>query len=156
MSFYTQTVLYTFFIFKYLPNNYRFVNASHIGRVDKDSSSNSDPGMSGTICPYADIYEGGYLSNFQEPCTWNKVVDSLQDNYRKATGVKELFVAKEALLGRNESMNIEYVQDNINSMTSVIATSIGGSQPNIQNNLEVYPLDDNGTAFLEYDKGGDI
>ena len=138
-----------------VPNNYRFVNASHIGRVDKDSSSNSDPGMSGTICPYADIYEGGYLSNFQEPCTWNKVVDSLQDSYRKATGVKELFVAKEALLGRNESMNIEYAQDNIDSMTSVIATSIGDSQPNIQNNnLEVYPLDDNGTAFLEYDKGG--
>ena len=33
---------------------------SHIGRVDKDSSSNSDPGMSGILCPYATIYENGF------------------------------------------------------------------------------------------------
>ena len=34
-----------------ISNAYRSIHPSHMGRVDLDSSSNSDPGVSGTICP---------------------------------------------------------------------------------------------------------
>lgn len=48
---------------------YRSVHPSHLGRVDIDSSSNSDPGISGTICPLVTLHDG-HFDAYKEPSTW--------------------------------------------------------------------------------------
>lgn len=45
---------------------YRYVDTSHLGILDLDTSSASDPGMSGIICPMTKTY-GTFFSDFEEP-----------------------------------------------------------------------------------------
>lgn len=102
-----------------VPNNYRLANATHLGKVDCDTSV-SDPGMTGLLCPYADIYEGGYLSDYNEPCNWREISNNLKDNYKKAIGAMNLFQAKQQLLGTDESKNINVAASMINSIGDLI------------------------------------
>lgn len=70
-----------------IPDEYRMVHPSHLGRFDIDSSSNSDPGVSGgTICPYVQLYDK-HFSEYEEPCTWMDSMNGLMDRY-KATNNK--------------------------------------------------------------------
>lgn len=64
-----------------ISNQYRAVHPSHLGRVDIDSSSNSDPGVSGTICPLASLYDG-HFTEYMEPSTWEDRVRVVMDQYR--------------------------------------------------------------------------
>lgn len=60
---------------------YRSIHPSHLGRVDIDSSSNSDPGISGTICPLTSIYDG-HFEKYEEPSTWETEISKVIDAYR--------------------------------------------------------------------------
>lgn len=60
---------------------YRYVDPSHIGILDLDVSSTSDPGMSGMICPMTPIYNGGFFSQYQEPNNWEEQYGYLQQEY---------------------------------------------------------------------------
>lgn len=60
---------------------YRSIQPSHLGRVDIDSSSNSDPGVSGTICPYVNLHDG-HFDEYSEPSTWRNDILRLIDTYR--------------------------------------------------------------------------
>lgn len=100
-----------------IPLGYRQVHESHIGRVDLDSSSNSDPGMTGTICPISDIHNG-WFSDTPEPNDWRDKIEELHSNYRKMKGLKEtLLFKKEVGLGDDDS-RIESLDE---SMTCVRA-----------------------------------
>ena len=59
---------------------YRYVDPSHIGILDLDVSSTSDPGMSGMICPMANVYNG-FFSEYQEPNNWEAQYGQIQKNY---------------------------------------------------------------------------
>ena len=61
---------------------YRYVDPSHIGILDLDSSSVSDPGMSGMICPMTNIY-GTSFSEYEEPNTWREQYGNLQKEWKK-------------------------------------------------------------------------
>ena len=61
---------------------YRYVDPSHIGILDLDSSSVSDPGMSGMICPMADVF-GTSFSEYEEPNTWKEQYGNLQKEWKK-------------------------------------------------------------------------
>ena len=60
---------------------YRAIHPSHFGRVDIDSSSNSDPGISGTICPFAELYDNNHFSRYEEPNTWESELAKVLDAY---------------------------------------------------------------------------
>ena len=60
---------------------YRSIHPSHLGKVDIDSSSNSDPGVSGTICPLANLYDG-HFSDYTEISEWREKVAQVVDQYR--------------------------------------------------------------------------
>ena len=64
-----------------IPSSYRQIHPSHLGRVDLDSSSPSDPGVSGTICPLSSLHNS-YFKDFSEPNTWEKNRAELLDMYR--------------------------------------------------------------------------
>lgn len=82
---------------------YKLVNPSHLGRLDMTDSSNSDPGMSGTLVPYAKLYEGGYFSDFHEPCKGRDELDKLYEEYKQMNSIVEVEFAKSAMLGRTNS-----------------------------------------------------
>ncbi|MCM1215971.1 MAG: hypothetical protein NC548_15800 [Lachnospiraceae bacterium] len=60
---------------------YRHVDPSHIGILDLDVSSTSDPGMSGMICPMTPIYNGNF-SEYSEPNNWEAQYGYIQEAYR--------------------------------------------------------------------------
>jgi len=68
---------------------YRSIQPSHLGRVDIDSSSNSDPGVSGTICPYAKLYDD-HFDEYEEPSTWLDNTNKLIDTYKTAASKVEM------------------------------------------------------------------
>ena len=68
---------------------YRAVHPSHLGRVDVDSSSNSDPGISGTICPLVQLSDN-HFNNYQEPCTWEQEIAKVIDIYNKMQSKVEM------------------------------------------------------------------
>lgn len=55
-----------------IQQTYRYVDPSHAGILDLDSSTTSDPGMSGTICPLAKVYPGNSFSEYEEPHFWEE------------------------------------------------------------------------------------
>ena len=59
---------------------YKYVDPSHIGILDLDASSTSDPGMSGMICPMAPVYNG-FFSEYQESNNWEDQYGYLQREY---------------------------------------------------------------------------
>lgn len=79
-----------------VPLIYRSVDPSHLGKVDLDSSSASDPGLSGMICPMAKIYDGSF-SDYQEPNGWkqfyNETLAELKDMYnmQQAIDIRKKF-----------------------------------------------------------------
>lgn len=102
-----------------VPEIYRTIHHSHLGRVDLDSSSNSDPGMTGTICPLTNIY-GNSFSDYEEPNGWEDKFSELMDNYHKVSGKKQLLDFREEVLG--EEVDKSNVIDSLNSMRLLVQT----------------------------------
>lgn len=65
---------------------YRQVQISHLGRIDLDSISPSDPGLSGMLCPLSDIKDGFFDPNYTEPNNWREEVNQMMDNYSQQKG----------------------------------------------------------------------
>ena len=61
---------------------YRYVDPSHVGILDLDASSASDPGMSGMICPMVKLYgSDNSFSEYNEPNSWRSEFKPIQDKY---------------------------------------------------------------------------
>lgn len=65
---------------KRIPDIIRYIDPSHVGILDLDSSSDSNPGISGTISPFAKMY-GCYFSDYEEPREWQEKYDTIYSNY---------------------------------------------------------------------------
>ena len=83
---------------KSIPLSFRQTDPSHLGRIDMDSSSKSDPGMGGIICPMAKLYDG-YFSDYKEPNSWRENYSEIMQEYKKVTGLQEAMAFKEQVLG---------------------------------------------------------
>lgn len=102
-----------------IPDIYRSIHHSHIGRVDLDSSSDGNPGITGTICPYAPIYDG-FFENYQEPNSWEEEFISTMDDYKKAVNLKEALIFEESVLGKTKTEEIKVVSEVIATMQQII------------------------------------
>lgn len=60
---------------------YRSIHPSHLGRVDIDSSSNSDPGVSGSLCPLNTLHNLHFI-DFKEPSTWQTEISGMINQYK--------------------------------------------------------------------------
>lgn len=64
---------------------YRYVDPSHVGILDLDASSASDPGMSGMINPMTKLYgKDKSFSTFDEPNEWRDKYIPVQTKYNKS------------------------------------------------------------------------
>lgn len=102
-----------------IPLEYRQVHESHIGRVDLDSSSNSDPGMTGTICPISDIHNG-WFSDEPEPNEWREKIEELYSKYREMEGLKETLLFKKELGMGDDDSRIESLQESLDSTLKLL------------------------------------
>jgi len=72
-----------------IPKEYKQVNGTQLGRIDLDSSSANDPGLSGMICPMADVYDG-YFSDYSEPNTWRDELRVMLEEYRRLENLQQI------------------------------------------------------------------
>lgn len=104
-----------------IPLEYKQVHKSHVGRVDLDSSSNSDPGMTGTICPISDMHNG-WFSDEQEPNEWREKIEELHSKYREMEGLKQTLLFKKELGIENEDddSRISSLDESLNSTVKLL------------------------------------
>lgn len=131
-----------------IPKSYRYVYPEHLGRLDLDSSSNTDPGVTGILCPTGDIYDGSF-SEFEEPHTWDESFSNMVEDYRKMIGVKQAIEFKEAVLGIGDESKC-IINDSIQSMKQLIKPIIVIDQTAEKNSID---MTDDGLITL--DLGGD-
>jgi hypothetical protein len=81
-----------------IPDIYKYIHVTNLGIVDLDSSSPSDPGVSGCLVPLLKLYDNDYFTDFQEPCTWREELGHLRDEYMKKVALKEVMVFDKFIL----------------------------------------------------------
>ena len=104
-----------------ISNAYRSVHPSHLGRVDIDSSSNSDPGISGTICPLATLYDG-HFSEYTEPSSWELDLARVVDKYNTLVGKKEICTIVGDITGKQK--NNEHLNESIEVAKKLVDYSL--------------------------------
>ena len=104
---------------KSIPDIYRAIQPSHIGRVDIDASSDGNPGITGTLNPFMDMHDG-YFSDYEEPDTWREKYKQTLEDYQHARNLKEAMIFQEQLLGINNSETIEVLDDITCNMEQII------------------------------------
>lgn len=91
-----------------VPIIYRTVHPSHIGRVDLDSSTASDPGLSGSICPMADVEQDGSFSNYTEPNSWRDDYRTMLNEFHQLKGMQQAIDIR-----KNLGLTYDYVKDDM-------------------------------------------
>ena len=103
-----------------VPPAFRRVHPSHLGRVDLDTSSATDPGLSGMLCPLADLYDNSF-SDYQEPNTWREKSDELLKNYRPLMGFKEAIEFKRELGYECDNSRLALIEDSMDMIRDLLA-----------------------------------
>jgi len=81
-----------------IPDIYKYIHVTNLGIVDLDSSSPSDPGVSGCIVPLLKLYDNDYFTDFQEPNTWRDELEYMRKEYMKKVQKKEVMICKKFIL----------------------------------------------------------
>lgn len=113
-----------------IPDIYRSIHPSHIGRVDLDASSDGNPGITGTICPFASNYDG-FFEEYEEPNTWESEFLETMDEYKKACNLKDALIFEEKILGKDNTEEITVTSEIIASMQQIIKPVIYADQGEI-------------------------
>ena len=95
-----------------VPLIYRSVHPSHLGKIDLDSSSASDPGLSGTIAPMAKIY-GDSFSDYEEPNGWSEYYTNMMNEFHSLIGMKQALEIKQKLGYSYDDVKYEMVKETI-------------------------------------------
>lgn len=81
-----------------IPNTYRQIYPTHLGKVDLDTSSASDPGLTGLICPTVEFHNGSFADeDFMEPHGWEESFNVLIKQYIETKGKRNLIQFQESL-----------------------------------------------------------
>lgn len=104
---------------KSIPDIYRSIQPSHIGRVDLDASSDGNPGITGTLNPFLEM-DNGFFSDYEEPHTWQDNYDQTVADYYKAKGMKEAVEFQQNLLGVDKSEELSLLNDITCNMQQII------------------------------------
>lgn len=105
---------------KSIPEIYRSIHPSHIGKVDLDASSDGNPGITGTLCPYASIYDGGFFEDYTEPNVWQDEFMKLVDEYNNANNIKTVLEFENQQNSTNCTEALEVANEAIACMKSVM------------------------------------
>lgn len=113
-----------------IPDIYRSIHPSHVGRVDLDSSSDGNPGITGTLCPFAPTYDG-FFEDYKEPNSWNQEFLQTMEDYKKAQNLKDALIFEEKVLGKDKSEEINVASEVIATMQQIIKPKLFSDQGEI-------------------------
>ena len=71
-----------------IPESFKLPHLSHLGRLDPYSTSSSDPGISGTICPLSDVHDNIFY-DYAEPNEWRMETDKIISEYMRLSELKQ-------------------------------------------------------------------
>lgn len=99
---------------KGMPPIFRYVYPSHLGIIDLDASPKSDPGISGSFCPTAKLYDGYFSKDFEEPNFWEEEFEKMSKDYQAMVGIKEALVFRKEVLNEDiDEYKIECAEEDI-------------------------------------------
>ena len=125
-----------------VPIIYRMVYPSHLGIVDIDSSSNSDPGMSGGVCPYVYLNNGSF-TDYEEPNTWRETMGELYKAYTNELNVISMFPERPVQEHKADALlQMEHIISIIGDTNAIRPEEICG-----------YPME--GSGLIQYFEGGE-
>ena len=93
-----------------IPEIYRSIHTSHIGHVDLDSSSDGNPGMTGTICPFVNLHDG-FFTDYQEPNFWEQEFETTVNQYTQLSGMKEALIFEQKVLGKDVEKEVNLIDE---------------------------------------------
>lgn len=73
-----------------ISSKYREIHPSFMGRIDINTSSNSDPGMSGSLTPFAELYEQFYFGKDPEPCDQRFYLEQIKTDYYASNNMERI------------------------------------------------------------------
>lgn len=103
-----------------VPPAFRRVHPSHLARVDLDTSSATDPGLSGMLCPLADIYDGSF-SDYEEPNSWREKSDELLRNYKELMGYKDAINFKKEIGYEVDNSRLALIEDSMDIIRDLLS-----------------------------------
>ena len=113
-----------------IPDSIRFVHPSHVGRIDLDSSSDNNPGITGMISPFAEL-DHGYFSGKEEPDSWEERYQGIFEEYKRAEGLREIFDAKDKLLSIKEDPDkVKSAEEATVAMKQAVMLALSAVDPN--------------------------
>ena len=101
-------------------NAYRRLHPSHLKRFDLDSSSASDPGLTGVLCPYGVIYKNGLFSDIPEPNFWEKEYHEMVEAYNDLVGKKEVIEFRKKQGFEYDHIKDEILRESIDNIRKLI------------------------------------
>ena len=121
---------------------YRFIDPSHIGILDLDSSSVSDPGMTGMICPMTQVYDTSF-SEYEEPNTWREQYKPLQEEWKQGL-TKPILFDREPEKKDFYALREKIVQEDLE--LSKVICPIYNEDPNIKYSVSSQYIEEDGTS----------
>lgn len=112
-----------------IPQIYRSIHPSHLGHIDLDSSSDGNPGMTGTICPFVELYDG-FFTDYQEPNFWEEEFHNMVSEYEKLKGMEQALIFEEKVLNKNVDSSLKSIKEIYNSMEQLIEPIIFNDNKN--------------------------
>lgn len=104
---------------KSIPDIYRSIQPSHLGRVDLDASSDGNPGITGTLNPFMHMHNG-FFSDYEEPNTWEEMYKSTLKDFQSARNLVNAMEFQQNLLGVDRKEEIEAIGDIVCNMEQII------------------------------------
>lgn len=98
---------------KSVPSVYRMIHASQMGRLDLDTSSNTDPGMSGILCPYTEVYDGNRFSDTPEPNEWDKEFAELLQAFKSMTNLTEVIEMEKRIIHIENPVRVQMAEESM-------------------------------------------
>ena len=133
---------------KKVAQNIRAVDISQLGIIDVNTSSASDPGVGGMLCPLNDkVFEYNSFTNEPEPNTWDANFDELLKIYRDQKGyTSAIALAEDAGLELTDDRSPESVAFD----TEYLGNLIGKIAPTKAFETQLRP------AFINMEDSGSI
>ena len=119
-----------------IPSGYKQVHPTHLGRIDIDSSSPNDPGMSGMLCPMTKTYDN-YFSDFSEPNNWRNDVRDMLNEYKKMKNLKQVYILQKEIGLVPDDTKLETIEESESIMEERIMPFIIGVDESM---LDIAPV----------------
>lgn len=123
-----------------IPDSTRFIHQSHLGRLDLDSSSDGNPGITGTISPFTTMYDN-YFSDYQEPNSWEDRFKEIYEDYKKACGFKEAVEFKKEVLGKIDEEQEVTANEIVAAMQQIVLPYINANEGELYSPVQFYKED---------------